>query len=80
MTGTTTPAEKAKTEHEEFVYDEQSLYDMIIEIYYREVDPDTGEVLSADGSEAVKESAGTGETASAEAFAERAEAAEEEGQ
>lgn len=80
MTGTTTPAEKAKTEHEEFVYDEQSLYDMIIEIYYREVDPDTGEVLRADGSEAVKESAGTGETASAEASAERAEAAEEEGQ
>jgi high-affinity K+ transport system ATPase subunit B len=66
MTGTTTPAEKAKTGHEEFVYDEQSLYDMIIEIYYREVDPDTGEVLSADGSEAVQESAGTGETASAE--------------
>lgn len=78
MTGTTTPAEKAKTEHEEFVYDEQSLYDMVIEIYYREVDPDTGEVLRADGSEAVKESAGTGETASAEACAERAEAAEEE--
>jgi anionic cell wall polymer biosynthesis LytR-Cps2A-Psr (LCP) family protein len=66
MTGTTTPAEKAKTGYEEFVYDEQSLYDMIIEIYYREVDPDTGEVLSADGSEAVQESAGTGETASAE--------------
>ena len=56
MKGTTTPAEDAKTEHEEFVYDEQSLYDMIIEIYYREVDPKTGEVISADGSDAVKAS------------------------
>ena len=56
MKGTTTPAEDAKTGHEEFVYDEQSLYDMIIEIYYREVDPKTGEVISADGSDAVKAS------------------------
>lgn len=56
MKGTTTPAEDAKTEHEEFVYDEHSLYDMIIEIYYREVDPKTGEVISADGSDAVKAS------------------------
>lgn len=56
MKGTTTPAEDAKTEHEEFVYDEQSLYDMIIEIYYREVDAKTGEVISADGSDAVKAS------------------------
>lgn len=56
MKGITTPAEDAKTGHEEFVYDEQSLYDMIIEIYYREVDPKTGEVISADGSDAVKAS------------------------
>ena len=56
MKGTTTPAEDAKTGHEEFVYDEQSLYDMIIEIYYREVDPSTGKVISADGSDAVKAS------------------------
>ena len=56
MKGITTPAEDAKTGHEEFVYDEQSLYDMIIEIYYREVDPSTGKVISADGSDAVKAS------------------------
>lgn len=81
MTGTTTPAEEAKTQHEEFVYDEQSLYDMIIEVFYREVDPETGEAITGDGSEAVAESSessteDTGETTSTESGEESTDSSE----
>lgn len=61
MTGTTTHAEDAKTGHEEFVYDEQALYDMVLTVFYREVDPETGEVISADGTGIVASTESTDE-------------------
>lgn len=37
LKGTTTPAEEAQTEHEEFVYDEEELYDLMIQQFYKRV-------------------------------------------
>ncbi len=37
LKGTTTPAEEAQTEHEEFIYDENALYDLMIQLFYKRV-------------------------------------------
>ena len=38
LKGTTTPAEDGTTGHEEFVYDEDELYDLMMNIFYKEVE------------------------------------------
>ena len=37
LKGTTIPAEEAQTEHEEFIYDEDALYDLMIQLFYKRV-------------------------------------------
>ena len=40
MKGTTISEEEAKTGHEEFIYDEEQLYDLMIQLFYEKVDED----------------------------------------